>query len=221
MPIVECVPNFSEGRDRSVIDRIAAAMAAIDGVSLLDVDPGESTNRTVVTFVGPPDAVVEAGALPLLDFAYQGFAITDPDSSVTPCFDLALQVAFPLLLANLTGWLAPSGGSDLPEQVAPGAPRLGVYPAHQVGITLGIEHDHRVATTDVLCDQDLGQAGLADPCRTEHQRVAVALVERHPDVLFVRLDRVQLRFAADRRGRTQRIEHGVRSGQPVKPPQCR
>ncbi len=59
MPIVECVPNFSEGRDRSVIDRIAAAVAGVDGVSLLDVDPGAATNRTVVTLVGAPDAVVE------------------------------------------------------------------------------------------------------------------------------------------------------------------
>ena len=59
MPIVECVPNFSEGRDRSVIDRIAAAIAGVEGVSLLDVDPGAATNRTVVTFVGEPDAVVE------------------------------------------------------------------------------------------------------------------------------------------------------------------
>ena len=59
MPIVECVPNFSEGRDRSIIDRIAAAIANVDGVSLLDVDPGAATNRTVVTLVGAPDAVVE------------------------------------------------------------------------------------------------------------------------------------------------------------------
>ena len=59
MPIVECVPNFSEGRDRSVIDRIAAAIAGVDGVSLLDVDPGAATNRTVITLVGEPEAVLE------------------------------------------------------------------------------------------------------------------------------------------------------------------
>jgi glutamate formiminotransferase/formiminotetrahydrofolate cyclodeaminase len=58
--LVECVPNFSEGRDRSVIDRITAAIAAVEGVSLLDVDMGADTNRTVVTFIGPPDAVEEA-----------------------------------------------------------------------------------------------------------------------------------------------------------------
>jgi glutamate formiminotransferase / formiminotetrahydrofolate cyclodeaminase len=60
--IVECVPNFSEGRDRAVIDAIAAAIRATPGCTLLDVDPGHSTNRTVYTFVGEPEAVVE-GAL--------------------------------------------------------------------------------------------------------------------------------------------------------------
>ena len=58
--IIECVPNFSEGRDRTVIDRITSAIEAVEGVKLLDVDPGEATNRTVVTFVGEPEAVVEA-----------------------------------------------------------------------------------------------------------------------------------------------------------------
>ncbi len=60
--LVECVPNFSEGRDRAVIDAIADAIRATAGCSLLDVDPGASTNRTVYTFVGEPEAVVE-GAL--------------------------------------------------------------------------------------------------------------------------------------------------------------
>lgn len=58
--IVECVPNFSEGRDMNVVKQITDAIEAVDGVKLLDVDPGEATNRTVVTFVGEPDAVVEA-----------------------------------------------------------------------------------------------------------------------------------------------------------------
>ncbi|KAL4617979.1 formimidoyltransferase-cyclodeaminase-like [Arapaima gigas] len=60
--LVECVPNFSEGRNKEVIDAIADAISATDGCSLLDVDPGSSTNRTVYTFVGSPQAVVE-GAL--------------------------------------------------------------------------------------------------------------------------------------------------------------
>jgi len=54
------VPNFSEGRDQNVIRQITDAIESVDGVSLLDVDPGASTNRTVVTFVGSPDAAVEA-----------------------------------------------------------------------------------------------------------------------------------------------------------------
>jgi glutamate formiminotransferase/formiminotetrahydrofolate cyclodeaminase len=58
--LIECVPNFSEGRDQNVIRQITDAIQSGDGVSLLDVDPGASTNRTVVTFVGSPDAAVEA-----------------------------------------------------------------------------------------------------------------------------------------------------------------
>ena len=58
--IVECVPNFSEGRDKAVIKQITDVIEQSGGVKLLDVDPGEATNRTVVTFVGSPEAVVEA-----------------------------------------------------------------------------------------------------------------------------------------------------------------
>lgn len=60
--IVECVPNFSEGRDESVIEAIAEAIRQTEGCRLIDVDPGRSTNRTVYTFVGDPEAIVE-GAL--------------------------------------------------------------------------------------------------------------------------------------------------------------
>ncbi|MBT8192639.1 MAG: glutamate formimidoyltransferase [Acidimicrobiia bacterium] len=58
--LIECVPNFSEGRDHGVIDAITAPIEAVDGVRLLDIDPGQATNRTVVTFVGSPDEVIEA-----------------------------------------------------------------------------------------------------------------------------------------------------------------
>lgn len=58
--IVECVPNFSEGRDMGVIKQITDAIESVEGVKLLDVDPGEATNRTVVTFVGEPAAVADA-----------------------------------------------------------------------------------------------------------------------------------------------------------------
>lgn len=58
--LIECVPNFSEGRDAQVIKSITDAIESVEGIRLLDVDPGEATNRTVVTFVGAPDDVVEA-----------------------------------------------------------------------------------------------------------------------------------------------------------------
>lgn len=64
--VVECVPNFSEGRDSGIIEQIAQAIRAVDGAELLDVDPGADTNRTVMTIVGSPDSVVEA--------AYQAIA---------------------------------------------------------------------------------------------------------------------------------------------------
>jgi glutamate formiminotransferase len=60
MKLVECVPNFSEGRDRDKIGAITREIEAVPGVRLLDVDPGASTNRTVVTFIGAPEAVKEA-----------------------------------------------------------------------------------------------------------------------------------------------------------------
>ncbi len=58
--LVECVPNFSEGRDKNVIKAITDTISSVEGVRLLDVDPGVATNRTVVTFVGSPEAVAEA-----------------------------------------------------------------------------------------------------------------------------------------------------------------
>ncbi len=59
-PLVECVPNFSEGRDPAVIEAIAEAIRRVDGASLLDVDPGRATHRTVMTLAGPPEPVLEA-----------------------------------------------------------------------------------------------------------------------------------------------------------------
>ncbi len=64
--IIECVPNFSEGRDPHIIKQITDAISSVDGVKLLDVDPGKATNRTVVTLVGAPALVIEA--------AYRGIA---------------------------------------------------------------------------------------------------------------------------------------------------
>jgi len=108
--LVECVPNFSEGRDRLVIDRIVAAIAEVDGVKVFDVDPGADTNRTVVTFIGPPEAVAQAAfagirqAAELIDMrkhsgAHPRMGATDvcpfiPVSGVTmeDCTRLARQV---------------------------------------------------------------------------------------------------------------------------------
>ncbi len=58
--LIECVPNFSEGRDRDIIRQITAAIESVEGAALLHMDPGRATNRTVVTFAGPPEPVVEA-----------------------------------------------------------------------------------------------------------------------------------------------------------------
>src|ERR1700755_1159947 len=58
--IIECVPNFSEGNDLNIIKQITDEIETVDGVRLLNVDAGKATNRTVVTFVGSPKAVVQA-----------------------------------------------------------------------------------------------------------------------------------------------------------------
>src|SRR5215212_10888571 len=60
MQIIECVPNFSEVNDLNIIKQITGQIETVEGVRLLNVDPGKATNRTVVTFVGSPEAVVEA-----------------------------------------------------------------------------------------------------------------------------------------------------------------
>lgn len=60
LPIVECVPNFSEGKDPAKIKQIADAIESVPGVRLMDVDPGPDTNRTVITFIGSPQSVAEA-----------------------------------------------------------------------------------------------------------------------------------------------------------------
>jgi glutamate formiminotransferase/formiminotetrahydrofolate cyclodeaminase len=61
--LIECVPNFSEGNDMNIISQITAEIESVEGVLLLNVDPGKATNRTVVTFVGPPTAAIEAAFL--------------------------------------------------------------------------------------------------------------------------------------------------------------
>lgn len=110
MRIVECVPNISEGRDRAIIDAVAGVVEQVEGCKLLDVDPGAATNRTVITFVGPPETIVDAAFLllqkarELIDMSHhQGehprFGATDvcpfvPVSDVTmeDCAELARQL---------------------------------------------------------------------------------------------------------------------------------
>ena len=109
--IIECVPNFSEGRDMQKINSITAVIKSVKGVRLLDVDPGEATNRTVVTFVGSPEAVCEAAfrsvaqAAKVIDMrqhhgAHPRMGATDvlplvPVSGITleECAELARQLA--------------------------------------------------------------------------------------------------------------------------------
>src|SRR5713226_6625138 len=76
MKLVECVPNISEGRRPEVYEAVAAAAGSVNGVTLLNVDPGADTNRTVITFVGEPEAVLE-GAFQLVK---KGFELIDMSS---------------------------------------------------------------------------------------------------------------------------------------------
>ncbi|MDX2417268.1 MAG: glutamate formimidoyltransferase, partial [Xanthomonadales bacterium] len=108
--VIECVPNFSEGRDMAVIKQITDVIESVQGIQLLDVDPGESTNRTVVTFIGAPAPVKEAAfravqkAAELIDMSnhrgeHSRFGATDvcpfvpvSNASMEECAEIARQV---------------------------------------------------------------------------------------------------------------------------------
>ncbi|MGB7452830.1 MAG: glutamate formimidoyltransferase [Lysobacterales bacterium] len=108
--VIECVPNFSEGRDMAVIKQITDVIEGVQGIQLLDVDPGESTNRTVVTFIGAPEPVKEAAfravqkAAELIDMSnhkgeHSRFGATDvcpfvpvSNASMEECAEIARQV---------------------------------------------------------------------------------------------------------------------------------
>ena len=108
--VIECVPNFSEGRDLAVIRQITDAIESVQGIQLLDVDPGESTNRTVVTFIGEPEPLREAAfravqkASELIDMSghegeHSRFGATDvcpfvpvSNASMEDCVEIARQV---------------------------------------------------------------------------------------------------------------------------------
>jgi len=108
--VIECVPNFSEGRDLAIIKQITDVIESVQGIRLLDVDPGESTNRTVVTFIGEPEQVTEAAflavekAAELIDMSshigeHARFGATDvcpfipvSGASMEDCAEIARQV---------------------------------------------------------------------------------------------------------------------------------
>lgn len=121
--IIECVPNFSEGRDPEIIKAITSAITLdgnAEGVKLLDVDPGEATNRTVVTFVGDPDAVVEA--------AFRGIA------KAAELIDMSKHHgAHPRMGATDVCPLVPVSGVTL-EECAAMARKLGERVADELGI---------------------------------------------------------------------------------------
>ena len=113
--LIECVPNFSEGRDLSIIKQITDAIEGVKGIRLLNVDPGHATNRTVVTFVGEPEQVVEAAfraiqrASELIDMRYHKgehprFGATDVCPFI-PVSDITMEetVEYARLLAKRVG----------------------------------------------------------------------------------------------------------------------
>ena len=119
-PIIECVPNFSEGRDTAVIDAIADAIRSVEGVSLLDVDPGAATNRTVMTMVGAPTAVLEG--------AFQGI------KKAQELIDMSTHSgAHPRMGATDVCPLVPVSGIDMD-----GCAELARTLAERVGSELGI-----------------------------------------------------------------------------------
>lgn len=120
MPIIECVPNISEGRDRAKIDAIAAVVETVEGVRLLDVDPGKATNRTVITFSGEPGPVCEA-AFRLVKKAQE-------------LIDMSLhQGEHPRFGATDVCPLVPISGITL-EELVPHAHRLGQRIGEELGI---------------------------------------------------------------------------------------
>ncbi|MCH8806919.1 MAG: glutamate formimidoyltransferase [Planctomycetes bacterium] len=131
--LIECVPNFSEGRDMAVMKQITDAIESVDGVTLLDVDPGAATNRTVVTFVGPPELVIEAAvragrkAKKLIDMSKH--------SGEHPRFG-AMDVC-PLV---------PVAGISM-DEVVPHAHRLGQRLGDEVGIS-GYFYEHAARKED-------------------------------------------------------------------------
>jgi len=119
-PIIECVPNFSEGRDPRIIQEITNEIESVEGVRLLNVDPGKATNRTVVTFVGAPEAVAEA--------AFRAIR------KAGVCIDMRRhQGAHPRMGATDVCPLIPISGISM-EETARWAEKLAERVGHELGI---------------------------------------------------------------------------------------
>ena len=143
--IVECVPNFSEGRDEALVRQIADAIEGVSGITLLDVDPGANTNRTVVTFIGPPETIGEAAfravkrASELIDMrehhgAHPRFGATDvvpfvPVAGVTmaDCVEIAHQVGRRIGEELVIPVYLYEGAAKLPERRNLASVRAGEY----------------------------------------------------------------------------------------------
>ncbi|MGA1581690.1 MAG: glutamate formimidoyltransferase [Saprospiraceae bacterium] len=120
--LIECVPNFSEGRDLSIIKQITDAIEAVDGVQLLDVDPGKATNRTVVTFVGEPEPVIRAACAAMAKAA----ELIDMSTHTGEHPRMGATDVCPLIpIANITM-----------EEVVKWAHRLGEMAGRELGIPL-------------------------------------------------------------------------------------
>jgi glutamate formiminotransferase/formiminotetrahydrofolate cyclodeaminase len=153
--LVECVPNFSEGRDQKVIDAIADAVRQTPGCTLLDVDPGQSTNRTVYTFVGSPETVVE-GALAAARVARERI-------------DMRRQTGeHPRMGAMDVCPFVPVANVTMEECVAL-AQQFGARAAEELGIPIFLyeaaaQHDYRTALKDIRAGE---YEGLADKLQRE------------------------------------------------------
>ncbi len=155
MKLVECVPNFSEGRDRGVIDKIVAAIASAADAHVLDVDPGRDTNRTVVTFVAPVDRAVDA--------AYRGIA------KAAELIDMSKHRGeHPRMGATDVCPFVPLGTTTMQECVAL-ARALGERVGRELGIPVFLyeyaaTRDDRRSLPDIRASEYEGLAGkLADP----------------------------------------------------------
>ena len=161
MKLIECVPNFSTGRDPAAITAITAAIESVDGVTLLDVDPGEATNRTVVTFVGEPG--------PIEDAAFAAIA------TAAEVIDMATHSGeHPRMGATDVCPFVPMEGAAI-EDCAAIARRLGERVGTELGIPVYLyEHEHprRSAMDRSLrrVPQGLGRPGPVAVRRRRHRR---------------------------------------------------